>query len=101
MLSTVNPEGVLTQLGIVLGIMITQALGLRLASPSEWRIVLFFSFVISAAQVLFSVFVVESPAWLGGNGRPDEKKAVAKRLWGSDCNYSQSRSQFHLRSNVF
>ncbi|KAF8226251.1 general substrate transporter [Tricholoma matsutake] len=64
--------------------MITQAMGLRLASPSEWRIVLFFSFVISAAQVLFSVFVVESPAWLGRNGQLDKKKAAAKRLWGSD-----------------
>jgi len=76
--------GVLTQLGIVLGIMITQAMGLRLASPTEWRIVLFFSFVLSAAQVLSSIFVVESPVWLGGHGRSDEKKAVAQRLWGSD-----------------
>jgi MFS transporter, SP family, solute carrier family 2 (facilitated glucose transporter), member 3 len=80
-------KGVLTQLGIVLGIMITQAMGLRLASPTEWRIVLFFSFVLSAAQVLFSLFVVESPAWLGGNGKLGEKKAATKRLWGPDRNY--------------
>lgn len=43
--------------------------------------------MISAAQVLFSVFVVESPAWLGRNGQLDKKKAAAKRLWGSDRNY--------------
>jgi len=80
-------KGVLTQLGIVLGIMITQAMGLRLASPTEWRIVLFCSFALSAAQVLLSMLVVESPSWLAGNGQLDEKKAVAKRLWGSDGNH--------------
>jgi MFS family permease len=80
-------KGVLTQLGIVLGIMITQAMGLRLALPTTWRIVLFFSFALSVAQIIFSIFVVESPAWLGGNGRLDEKKAASRRLWGSNRDY--------------
>ena len=100
-LINMNLAGVLTQLGIVLGIMITQAMGLRLASPTEWRIVLFFSFVLAAAQVFLSVFVVESPAWLGGNGRSDEKKAVAKRLWGSHCNCSTTISTILCSFNVF
>jgi len=75
--------GVLTQLAIVLGIMITQSMGLHLASPTEWRVVLFFSFVLSTFQIIFSVFIVESPIWLGSNGRRDEQKAVVKRLLGS------------------
>ncbi|KAF5387155.1 hypothetical protein D9615_001699 [Tricholomella constricta] len=68
--------GVLTQLGIVLGIMITQAMGLHLATPTGWRTVLYFSCALSAAQLLTSTLVVESPAWLGNHGRLDEKKAV-------------------------
>jgi hypothetical protein len=94
-------KGVLTQLGIVLGIMITQAMGLRLALPTTWRIVLFFSFALSVAQVIFSVFVVESPAWLGGHGRLDEKKAVAKRLWGFDRNYPTILVRLVRSLNVF
>lgn len=91
---------VLTQLAIVLGIMITQAIGLRLASPTEWRIVFFVSFVLSAMQVLFSVFVVESPSWLGANGRLDEKKAVAHKLWGSSDRNHLTNTDLVLHSNV-
>lgn len=75
--------GVLTQLGIVLGIMITQALGLRLATPSEWRYVLYISFALSAVQLFTSPFVVESPTWLGNRGQLEEKKVAASKLWGS------------------
>ncbi|KAJ6500428.1 general substrate transporter [Mycena sanguinolenta] len=75
--------GVLTQLGIVLGIMITQAIGLRFATPTEWRSVLFVSAAGSAAQFLLSGLVVESPAWLGGKGQVEPRKAVARRLWGT------------------
>jgi len=73
--------GVLTQLGIVLGIMITQGLGLRLATPTQWRTVLYFSSALSAVQLLASMFVVESPVWLAKWGRMDEKQAVASKLW--------------------
>jgi CCR4-NOT transcription complex subunit 1 len=73
--------GVLTQLAIVLGIMITQAVGLRLATPAQWRIVLFLSFILSAAQLLLSPVVAESPAWLEGAGRPEESAMIRKKLW--------------------
>ncbi|KAJ7929300.1 general substrate transporter [Mycena leptocephala] len=75
--------GVLTQLGIVLGIMITQAIGLRFATPTQWRTVLFFSAVASVAQFFLSSVMVESPAWLGGKGHVEPKKAVARKLWGT------------------
>jgi MFS family permease len=75
------PKGVLTQLAIVLGIMITQAVGLRLATPAQWRIVLFLSFILSAAQLLLSPVVAESPAWLEGAGRPEESAMIRKKLW--------------------
>jgi len=63
--------------------MITQAMGLRLATPTQWRIVLFFSCALSITQFLLSVFVVESPAWLGPRGLAEEKNVVTRRLWRS------------------
>ncbi|KAF7338630.1 25S rRNA adenine-N(1) methyltransferase [Mycena venus] len=75
--------GVLTQLGIVLGIMITQAIGLRFATPTQWRSVLFLSAAGSVAQFFLSGLMVESPAWLGGKGHVEQKKTVARKLWGS------------------
>ncbi|KAJ7168129.1 general substrate transporter [Mycena crocata] len=75
--------GVLTQLGIVVGIMITQAIGLRFATPTEWRSVLAFSLFFSVAQFFLSSMMVESPAWLGGKGQVEQKKTVARKLWGA------------------
>ncbi|KAF8626160.1 hypothetical protein AX15_005051 [Amanita polypyramis BW_CC] len=75
--------GVLTQLGIVLGIMITQAIGIRLATPTLWRVVLFISCALSAAQLLFSSVVAESPVWLASKGRMEESVQVQKKLWSS------------------
>jgi MFS transporter, SP family, solute carrier family 2 (facilitated glucose transporter), member 3 len=73
--------GVLTQFAIVIGIMITQAMGLRLATPHEWRIVLVFSSALSIAQLLFSPAIVESPSWLHRRGLLQEKAAASRRLW--------------------
>lgn len=76
----------LTQLSIVLGIMLTQAVGLYLATPRTWRFVLIISALLSLAQVLVSPLVVESPVYLGHHGQPAEQKAVAARLWGVQDN---------------
>ncbi|KAL1732920.1 general substrate transporter [Schizophyllum commune] len=73
--------GVLTQLGIVFGIMITQAFGLRFATPTQWRLVLFISCALSVAQFLVSPLMLESPAWLGGHGHADAKQRVTQRIW--------------------
>lgn len=73
--------GVLTQFAIVIGIMITQAMGLRLATPHEWRLVLVFSAALSLAQLLISPLVVESPVWLHRRGLLQDKAAASRRLW--------------------
>ncbi|EIM82522.1 general substrate transporter [Stereum hirsutum FP-91666 SS1] len=75
--------GVLTQLAIVIGIMITQAMGLRLAKPTTWRIVLLFSCFISLAQLVISPFVTESPVWLRSKGGVEDVKKIEKRLWST------------------
>ncbi|KAM6500706.1 General substrate transporter [Amanita muscaria] len=74
--------GVLTQLAIVFGIMITQAIGLRLATPTQWRMVLFFSFGLCVVQLIFSPLIPESPAWLKRAGKLEESEIVRERLTG-------------------
>ncbi|KAF8876044.1 general substrate transporter [Gymnopilus junonius] len=75
--------GVLTQLSIVFGIMVTQFAGLTLASPSAWRFVFFISFCLSVFQFFSSSMIVESPTFLLGKHRLDEHKDAARRLWGN------------------
>ncbi|KAJ7184195.1 hypothetical protein C8R46DRAFT_1158597 [Mycena filopes] len=75
--------GVLTQLGIVLGIMITQAIGLRFATPTQWRSVLFLSAACAVAQFFLSALMVESPTWLGAKGHVEPKKTASRRLWAA------------------
>ena len=74
--------GVLTQLAIVLGIMLTQVAGITLATPSTWRFVFFISFMISAFQFLLGSMIVESPTWLFNQSRLDDHKYAVRRLWG-------------------
>ncbi|KAI0048236.1 general substrate transporter [Auriscalpium vulgare] len=73
--------GVLTQMAIVLGILVTQCLGLWLATPRDWRFVLLFSSFLSVAQLLVSGFVVETPVWLKKTGKLEALKAAEKKLW--------------------
>ncbi|CDO69032.1 hypothetical protein BN946_scf184834.g39 [Trametes cinnabarina] len=73
--------GVLTQFAIVIGIMITQAMGLHLATPRTWRLVLLFSSALSLAQLLVGPIIVESPVWLNRHGFLRDKDASARRLW--------------------
>ncbi|KAG1882922.1 general substrate transporter [Suillus subluteus] len=74
--------GVLTQLAIVIGIMVTQGMGFGLATPRQWRLVLFISAAISIFQYFVSPFVVESPSYLNRKGLVDQEKLAIRRLWG-------------------
>ena len=74
--------GVLTQLAIVFGIMLTQVAGITLATPSTWRFVFFVSFTISTLQFLLGSMIVESPTWLLNQRRPEDHKHAVRRLWG-------------------
>ena len=74
--------GVLTQLSIVLGIMLTQVAGITLAAPTTWRFVFFISLMISALQFLLGSMIVESPTWLFNQSRLEDRKHAVRRLWG-------------------
>jgi len=74
--------GVLTQLAIVFGILFTQSIGFRLATPTQWRMVFFLSCALSTGNLLASPIMIESPVWLSRSGRAPEVKSVSRRLWG-------------------
>lgn len=62
--------------------MVTQTLGFRLATPTQWRLVLILSSALSAVQYLLAPSIVESPAYLNRNGLTAERKAAIRSLWG-------------------
>lgn len=80
--------GILTQVSIVAAQLFTHIIGLNMATPTQWRFVLFVSSGLGMAQLLLSPLIVESPVWLDRQGFPDQRKSAARRLWGDD---SQSR----------
>ncbi|KAG0225454.1 sugar transporter [Mortierella sp. GBAus27b] len=56
--------GVMNQLGVVVGILFSQVLGLYLSTPTGWRIILLTGAVFSVLQVFLLPFCVESPKHL-------------------------------------
>jgi CCR4-NOT transcription complex subunit 1 len=75
--------GILTQMAIVSGIMLTQMAGLNLATTSHWRYVFFISACLAVVQLFFASMVVESPAFLLRKNRLDDYKTAGRRLWGN------------------
>ena len=73
--------GVFTQFSIVVGIMITQLIGFKLATPTTWRYVLLLSGLTAVAQFLIGPSMIESPVWAIRNGDPQSGKACRQRLW--------------------
>jgi hypothetical protein len=62
--------------------MVTQGMGFGLATPRQWRLVLFISSGISIFQYFIGPFVVESPSYLNRKGLVDQEKLAIRRLWG-------------------
>jgi SP family facilitated glucose transporter-like MFS transporter 3 len=62
--------------------MVTQGMGFGLATPRQWRLVLFISSGISIFQYFTAPFVVESPSYLNRKGLVNQEKLAICRLWG-------------------
>lgn len=75
--------GVLNQLAVVLGILLTQGVGLLLAASGLWRYVLAISSCISAIQFVTSALVVDTPVWLESAGKKEESEQAKQVLWVS------------------
>ncbi|KAH7906478.1 general substrate transporter [Hygrophoropsis aurantiaca] len=74
--------GVLTQMAIVVGIMVTQLMGFRFATPREWRVVPFASSALSILQFLIAPLMIESPSYLQRHGMIEQQKAAIRSIWG-------------------
>ncbi|KIM32331.1 hypothetical protein M408DRAFT_63315 [Serendipita vermifera MAFF 305830] len=76
--------GILNQLSVVIGILVTQVLGFFCARPGSWRKVFIFSTVLAVLQVLFGARMIESPAWLAAHNKKPEARSVSAKLWVRD-----------------
>jgi MFS family permease len=74
--------GVLTQLSIVVGILVAQALSLFMSEPALWRWLLSLGGFLAIVQMVCLAVVVESPRFLLLRGRTDAAEAALRRLYG-------------------
>ena len=81
-------------------------MGLKLATPHEWRIVLLFSFALAAAMLLAGPLIVESPTWLARHNMSEQKSKATRLLYGardtasrSACEYEQAYGVVYLISS--
>ncbi|KAJ2777386.1 Bifunctional purine biosynthesis protein PurH [Coemansia interrupta] len=78
--------GSMTQLGIIIGMAITQLCSLEMLKPPLWRILLALTGAISLVNIAVLSLCVESPKWLIMNGQVDKAYETLVRLRrGSDC----------------
>lgn len=75
--------GVLNQVSISTGILITQSIGLT-TKHTSWRYVFIITTIISLLQILLSVFMpIDTPAWLAAQGRHTDAISTSHVLWNS------------------
>ncbi|KAJ1976562.1 Bifunctional purine biosynthesis protein PurH [Dimargaris verticillata] len=85
-ISTVETRGALgtmNQLFIVIGILLTEAIGLGLSDPPYWRLLSGISALVAVAQMAGCFYIDESPKFLMLQGRKAEAERVLQRLRGS------------------
>jgi sugar porter (SP) family MFS transporter len=81
--------GVMTQISINIGIVITQTLGYMLNKPGQWRIILAVGGAIGLAQGIGLFFIPESPAWTASNKNPRTALHTLRRIRGKDADIDE------------
>jgi len=74
--------GVMTQISINLGILMTQVLGYYLSSGATWRIILAVGCGLGLLQIAALVFTPETPAWVAANRNPRTAVRTLQRMRG-------------------
>lgn len=74
--------GAMTQVGINVGILVTQTLGYFLNSESTWRWIFAVGIVIATLQLLGLLVIPESPAWLATHKNVSQAKRTLQRIRG-------------------
>lgn len=72
--------GSVLQLGVTLGILIIECIGLGLSSPVGWRVVTVMTVAPAILQMVCLPFLPRSPRWLVTNNRVDEARQEMLRL---------------------
>ncbi|KAK8876782.1 general substrate transporter [Apiospora arundinis] len=75
--------GVMTQISINIGILLTQTLGYFFSYGSAWRWVLGTGVVVGAVHASGLLVVPESPAWMAANENVTKAKKTLQRIRGS------------------
>lgn len=78
--------GTMYQLLIVVGILISNLLGLGLSESPKWRILLAINGVPALIQLFLLPSLAESPRYLVSKNRLDEARSSLQRLRGADSN---------------
>jgi MFS family permease len=81
--------GVMTQISINIGIVITQTLGYLLNKPGQWRTILAFGGVIAVVQGISLCFIPESPAWTAANKDPQKAVRILRRIRGKEVDIDE------------
>ncbi|PHH90952.1 hypothetical protein CDD83_2159 [Cordyceps sp. RAO-2017] len=76
--------GVMTQVSINVGILITQTLGYFLSYGRQWRWILGTGVLVAVVQAVGLLCVPESPAWLATHGDVAGAKRTMQRIRGKD-----------------
>lgn len=93
--------GVFNQLAVVIGILLTQGIGLLSAAHAQWRPVLWFSALMGATQLLLSKFALDTPVWLRSVGREGEAISATTRVWKTNKAASCTRSSCDSHCNSY
>ncbi len=81
--------GVMTQITINIGLLITQTLGYFLNDGAQWRIVLATGAGIALVQCVGLIFIPESPAWTAANKDPQKALQTLQRIRGKGSNIDE------------
>lgn len=88
--------GVMTQITINVGIVITQTMGYLLSEGAQWRFVLATGAGIAAIQVVGLFFIPESPAWTAANKNPQKALRTLQRIRGKDVDITEETQTWDI-----
>jgi len=81
--------GVMTQITINIGLLLTQTLGYFFNTGSQWRMVLATGAGIALLQGIGLLFIPETPAWVASNRDPQKALQLLQRIRGKGINIDE------------
>jgi sugar porter (SP) family MFS transporter len=81
--------GVMTQIAINVGLLLTQTLGYFFDKGSEWRLILAAGAAIGLLQGIGLFFIPETPAWIADNRDPQKALKLLQRIRGKGADVNE------------